>query len=102
MDNVKNSGLGISSFVLSIIGVALLFLGLAVAMSVATATPFAGDEAYIGAGMTMILGGVASMVSLGLGWGACVQKSTAKVLPIIGLSLSGCVILFILLSALAA
>jgi hypothetical protein len=97
MEN-KTSGLGIAAFVISLIAFVIFCLGFCVGVLAATLVamddPLASDEAYAFAGVLMSMGCFLSLISGGLGWGACCKQGSEKTLPIIGLSFSGFIILF--------
>ena len=89
----KSSALGVAAFVISLIALAIFCLGGLAAVLVAMDDPLASDEAYALAGVIMFMGCFLSLISGGLGWGACCNQGSDKTLPIIGLSFSGLIIL---------
>lgn len=93
MEN-KASGLGIAAFVISLIAFVIFCLGVLAATLVALDDPLAPDEAYAFAGVIMFMGCFLSLISGGLGWGACCKQGSEKTLPIIGLCFSGVILLF--------
>ena len=97
MEN-KTSGLGIAAFVISLIALVVFCLGVLAATLVALDDPLASDEAYAFAGVIMFMGCFLSLISGGLGWGACCKQGSEKTLPIIGLSFSGLILLLTITS----
>ncbi|MFL2832708.1 MAG: hypothetical protein ACJ0BK_03760 [Coraliomargaritaceae bacterium] len=97
MEN-KASGLGIAAFVISLIALVVFCLGVLAATLVALDDPLAPDEAYAFAGVIMFMGCFLSLISGGLGWGACCKQGSEKTLPIIGLSFSGLILLLTITS----
>ncbi|MBL6919246.1 MAG: hypothetical protein ISR41_01930 [Puniceicoccaceae bacterium] len=93
MEN-RASGLGIAAFVISLIALVVFGLGVLAATLVALDDPLASDEAYAFAGVIMFMGCFLSLISGGLGWGACCKQGSEKTLPIIGLCFSGVILLF--------
>ena len=97
---LKHSGLGISSFVVSLVaGVALFGLfAVAVAIQIQNPESMKGDSA-----MTTILGlfviciAFIDVIALGLGIGGLFQKRTKKILAILGVVFSGVVLLIFVL-----
>ena len=94
----KASGLGIAAFVISLIALVVFCLGVLAATLVALDDPLAPDEAYVFAGVIMFMGCFLSLISGGLGWGACCKQGSEKTLPIIGLSFSGLILLLTITS----
>ena len=92
MEN-KSSGLGIASFVLSLIGAVIFGIGIMVAGAVSISDPLAHDDAYMFAGLILMFGCAFAVISVGFGWAACCKHASAKTLPIIGLSFSGTILL---------
>jgi len=78
----KHSGLGISSFVISLVGGFAMFLLFCVAGFMETTTPGGIDESS----------GVAVVLGLGLAIGALTQKNRKKVFSILGLVFNAVVI----------
>ena len=97
MEN-KTSGLGIAAFVISLIALVVFCLGVLAATLVALDDPLAPDKAYAFAGVIMFMGCFLSLISGGLGWGACCKQGSEKTLPIIGLSFSGLILLLTITS----
>ena len=98
MEN-KTSGLGIAAFVISLIAFVIFCLGFCLGVLAATRVAMDAltpDEAYAFAGVLMSMGCFLSIISGGLGWGACCKQGSEKTLPIIGLSFSGFIILLML------
>jgi len=95
MEN-KSSGLGIASFVLSLIGAVFFGTGIIACTAVAAVSindPLAHDDAYMLAGLILMFGCALAVISVGLGWAACCKHASTKTLPIIGLSFSGTILL---------
>jgi hypothetical protein len=92
MEN-KSSGLGIASFVLSLIGAVFFGIGIIVAVSINVNDPLAHDDAYMFATLILMFGCALAVISVGLGWAACCKHASTKTLPIIGLSFSGTILL---------
>jgi len=87
MEKQKHSGLGIASFITSVVSGILIFVMIVVAGVMETTTPGGIDENSAGAVMVGLflfafLGG--SLVALGLGIGALMQKDRKKVFAILG------------------
>ena len=97
MEN-KTSGLGIAAFVISLIALVVFCLGVLAATLVALDDPLASEEAYAFAGVIMFMGCFLSLISGGVGWGACCKQGSEKTLPIIGLSFSGLILLLTITS----
>ncbi len=100
----KHSGLGIASFITSIIAGILIFLLIAVAGVMEASTPGGMDEESAGTivvGLLLIAFLGASLVALGLGIGGLMQKERKKIFAILGtvfaaVSLVGTISLMIL------
>ena len=83
----KHAGLGIASFVISLIAGLLLFILFAIAGVMETATPGGIDETSASAmiiGLFMILLILAEAVALGLGVAGLMQKDRKTVFAILG------------------
>lgn len=96
----KQSGLGIASFVLSIVSTLLLFVLFIVAGIMEISTPGGIDEdspQTIALGLTIILCVIGEMVAIGLGIAAVCQSDRKKVLGILGLVFSSTAALMTLL-----
>jgi len=87
MEEKKHSGLGIASFITSIVSGLLIFLLIVVAGVMEASTPGGIDEESAGADMLGLflfafLG--AALVALGLGIGGLLQKERKKIFAILG------------------
>ena len=87
MYDQKHSGLGIASFIISILGGILIFAILAAATLMEAATPGGLDEksevmVAFGLGLLALLGG--EFVALGLGIGGLFQTGREKIFAILG------------------
>lgn len=107
MENLKHSGLGIASFIISLISAALIFILMAIAGVLEVSTPGGMSEESAGAvliGLFLILFLIVCLVALGLGIGGLVQKERKKLFAILGTLFSGVTFvgtLFVLLIGLA-
>ena len=107
MEEKKHSGLGIASFITSIVSGLLIFLLLVVAGVMEASTPGGIDEESAGAVMVGLflfafLG--ATLVALGLGIAGLLQKERKKIFAILGTvfsALSLVVTIFIMIIGLA-
>ena len=87
MEEQKHSGLGIASFITSIISGILTLVLIGVAGVMQASTPGGMDEKSAGAvvvGLFMIFFLGASLVALGLGIGGLIQKDRKKIFAILG------------------
>lgn len=87
MEEQKHSGLGIASFITSIVSGILIFLVIVIAGVMEASTPGGIDEESVGAVMVGLflfafLG--AALVALGLGIGGLLQKERKKIFAILG------------------
>jgi hypothetical protein len=86
MEEQKHSGLGIASFITSIVSGILIFLLIVIAGAMEVSTPGGMDEKSAGAMMVglffVFLG--ASLVALGLGIAGLLQKDRKKIFAILG------------------
>jgi uncharacterized membrane protein len=87
MEEQKHSGLGIVSFITSIVSGILIFLLIVIAGAMEVSTPGGMDEESAGAMMVglflfVFLG--ASLVALGLGIAGLLQKDRKKIFAILG------------------
>ena len=87
MEEQKHSGLGIASFITSIVSGILIFLVMVIAVVMEASTPGGIDEESAGAVMVGLflfafLG--ATLVALGLGIGGLLQKERKKIFAILG------------------
>jgi len=100
----KHSGLGIASFIISILAGGASFLLLLVAGIMEAATPGGVDEESAGAvflGLLLIGTMILNFVALGLGVGGLYQRDRLKIFAILGvvfssLTLGGVLILIVL------
>lgn len=87
MEQKKHSGLGVASFITSIISGVFIFLLIVVAGVMEASTPGGMDEESIGAvmvGLFLLLFLGAALVALGLGIGGLLQKERKKIFAILG------------------
>lgn len=102
-----HSGLGIASFVISILSGVLIFFLIVIAGVMEASTPGGMDEESVGAivvGLFLIGFLFTALVALGLGIGGLVQRNRKKIFAILGTVFSGLTIvgtLFIMLLGLA-
>jgi hypothetical protein len=87
MEEQKHSGLGIASFITSIVSGIIIFLLIVIAGVMETSTPGGMDEESAGAMMVGLflfafLG--AALVALGLGIGGLIQKERKKIFAMLG------------------
>ena len=87
MNEQKHSGLGIASFITSIVSGFFIFLVIVIAGVMETSTPGGMDEESAGAVMVGLflfafLG--TSLVALGLGIGGLIQKERKKIFAVLG------------------
>ena len=97
----KHSGLGVSSFIISVVIAILMFLLFAVAGVMETSTPGGMDEESIGAmlvGLGLFAFLFVDLLAIGLGVAGLFQTSRKKVFPILGVAVAaGTVVLTIFL-----
>jgi uncharacterized membrane protein len=87
MEEQKHSGLGVASFITSLVSGILLFLLIVIAGVIEASTPGGMDEksaAAVIVGLFMIFFLGASLVALGLGIGGLIQKDRKKIFAILG------------------
>jgi phosphoglycerol transferase MdoB-like AlkP superfamily enzyme len=87
MEEKKHSGLGIASFIISIISGILVFFLLVIAGVMEVSTPGGIDENSAGAiilGMFLIALMFVSLVALGLGIGGLLHKERKRIFAILG------------------
>lgn len=87
MEERKHSGLGIASFITSIVSGILIFLDIVIAGVMEATTPGGVDEASAGAiivGLFLFAFLGAAFVGLGLGIGGLLQKERKKIFAILG------------------
>lgn len=92
----KHSGVGVASFVTSIIGITGIIFMYVLAAYMHVASGGAIDEASSGAmvtGLFIMLFFVILLVSVGLGIAGLVQKNTKKIFPLLGTIFSSVVFL---------
>ncbi len=93
---LKHSGLGIASFVISILSGILMFLLFAIAGVVGATTPGGMDEKSMVAiviGLSLFAGLFVALLALGLGIGGLLQKERRKLFAILGTVASAATIL---------
>ena len=96
---VKHSGVGIASFVTSIVAGALIFLLVIIAGVLEVSTPGGMDEESIAAvliGLFLFAFLGAELVALGLGIGSLIQKDRKKTFAILGVVFSATALLITL------
>ena len=84
---MKHSGVGIASFIVSIIGSLLMFLLFVIAGAIQLSTPGGVDEnspAAMGIGLMLFLLMFALLVALGLGIGALCQSDRKRLFGVLG------------------
>jgi hypothetical protein len=89
---LKHSGFGIASFILSIVTGILVFLAVITAGVMEASTPGGINEESIGAivlGLVLIALFILDLTALGLGIGGLVQKDRKKVFAVLGTAFSG-------------
>jgi hypothetical protein len=87
MEPRKHSGVGIASFILSVMSAVFIFITLVVAGVMEATTPGGMDEGAPGTivvGLMMITFFFVAMVGLGLGVGGLCQKNRKKIFAILG------------------
>ncbi|MHC9509605.1 hypothetical protein [Kangiella sp. M94] len=96
MEQLKHSGLGITTFVLGLIAPFGLIICFIIA-GVAEANTYGGIDPEstlaIVTGLFLIFFMVLSLAAIGIGIGALVQKGYKKLLPILGVTISSIVLL---------
>lgn len=100
MEQLKHSGLGITTFVLGLIApigliLCIIFAAIAEASSYGGMDPNSTQAVVIG--LFLILFVLLALVAIGLGIGAFVQTGYKKILPILGVVFSSVVLLFTVL-----
>ena len=96
---VKHSGVGIASFVTSIVAGVLIFLLVIIAGVLEVSTPGGMDEESIAAvliGLFLFASLGAELVALGLGIGGLIQKDRKKIFAILGVVFSATALLITL------
>jgi len=96
---VKHSGVGIASFVTSIVAGVLIFLLVIIAGVLEMSTPGGMDEESIAAvliGLFLFAFLGAELVALGLGIGGLIQKDRKKIFAILGVVFSATALLITL------
>ena len=92
----RQSGLGIASFVISLIGIAITLVLFGVAGYMEASTPGGMDEAApetILVGLLLIAAGFLLLVGLGLGIGGLFQRNRRRLFAVLGLAFSGVMLL---------
>lgn len=87
MDEQRHSGLGIASFIISIVSGMLIFIVIVIAGVMEVSTPGGIDENSAGAvmvGLFLILFVGTALVALGLGIAGLLQKQRKKIFSILG------------------
>ena len=92
----KHSGLGIASFITSVISIILLFAALAIGGAIEVTTPGGMDEdsteaVLIGLGIIFVL--LLALTSFGLGMAGIFQKDCKRIFAILGTVFSATIIL---------
>jgi hypothetical protein len=94
---LRHSGLGIASFVVSMLGGPAMFLLLVVAGVMSAQAPNGQiDEksaAAVGLGLVMIGGIIVALIGAGLGIAGVAQKGRKKVFAVLGLVFNGLIVL---------
>jgi len=93
---LKHSGLGIASFVLSVVGGILTFLVVVVAGVMSAGSPDGLDENSAQAiviGLFIIGFAILDVIALGLGIAALQQKDRKQTFSILGMVFAGCTVL---------
>lgn len=96
MEPPKNSGLGIASFITSVVSGVLIFVTIVVAGVLQVTTPGGVDEnsaANIIIGLFIIGFLFAALVAIGLGIGGLFQKERKKIFSILGIIFSSVTLL---------
>ena len=96
MDELKHSGLGIASFITSIVSAILMFVIISIAGIMQASTPGGVNEKSSGmmiVGLFLFLFLGTSLVALGLGIGGLFQKGRKKIFAIVGIVFSAVTIL---------
>lgn len=87
MEELKHSGLGIASFIVSIAAGVCIFFTFVIAGAIEATTPGGMNEESATAiiiGLLLVIFLFATLVSLGLGIGGLVQKERKKIFAILG------------------
>ena len=96
MEPQKHSGLGIASFVTSVVSCVLIFILIMIAGAIELSTPGGMDEesaAAIIVGLCLFLFLGFAVLALGLGIGGLIQKDRKKIFAILGTVLATFVLL---------
>jgi len=91
----KHSGLGIASFIISLLTGLLVFLLMAMLVVIEKSTPGGIDEKSVGAvvtGLFILAMLIGDFVALGLGIGGLIQKERKKIFAILGTTFSAATI----------
>ena len=100
MEQLKSSGLGLASFIISVGAALLIFVLFIAAGAMEAATPGGIDEESVGAvvlGLLILLCIFIEMVALGLGIGALCQSGRTKTFAVIGTVISAVMVLLTIL-----
>lgn len=87
MEELKHSGLGIASFIVSIAAGVCIFFTFVIAGAIEATTPGGMNEESVTAiiiGLLLVIFLFATLVSLGLGIGGLFQKQRKKIFAILG------------------
>lgn len=96
-DILKHSGLGVASFVISMIaGVIEFFVIISAGVLEVQGQMSDASAVVMVVGMLIMLGMFANLVGIGLGIAAVVQNKAKKLFGVLGLIFNGCLILLIL------
>lgn len=96
MENVKHSGLGVSTFVIGLISsvgliIVIIMAGYAEASNYGGLDPNSTQAVVIGLSMFLFL--ALTLITIGLGIAAFVQKGYKKLLPILGVTFASVITL---------
>ena len=95
MEGLKHSGLGIASFISTIVSGSLLFLVIMMSISASDRTDPVEDS---GIGLVMVAFCLVLLLALGLGIGGLLQKQRKKIFAILGTLFSVATIILILIT----
>lgn len=100
MDTKTHSGLGVSSFVISLLCAFMVLTMIAIAGVMEASMPGGMDDESpeaVGIGCGVLIFLLGSLLALGLGIGALFQQNRSKAFPIIGIVIAGLTIFSTLL-----
>lgn len=100
MEKQKHSGLGLASFIISIVTTVLIFILFVTAGAMEASTPGGIDEESAGAivlGLFIIFCIFVQLVALGLGIGSLCQSGKNKIFGLLGTIFSGLMVLLTIL-----